>query len=76
MINNNDKDGPIEFLKDRLRKIRDEVQKIYTVKNVYVYDYEDDDYYEVNHEMNTFRGAEDIDSVVDLCDKTLLGVTF
>ena len=76
MINNNDKDGTIEFLKERIRKIRDEVQKIYTVKNVYVYDYEDDDYYEVNHEMNTLRGAEDIDSVVDLCDKTLMEVTF
>lgn len=77
MIDKNDKDGTIKFLVERIKEIREAVRGIYTVKNVYAYDYEDDDYYEVINEgfSNKF-GNDDIDEVVDLCDRTLMEVTF
>ena len=77
MIDKNDKDGTIKFLVERIKKIREAVRGIYTVKNVYAYDYEDDDYYEVQNEGFSDKiGNDDIDEVVDLCDRTLMEVTF
>lgn len=77
MIDKNDKDGTIKFLVERIKEIRESVKGIYQVKNVYVYDYEDDDYYEVQNEgFSNKVGNDDIDEVVDLCDRTLMEVTF
>jgi hypothetical protein len=77
MIDKNDKDGTIKFLVERIKEIREAVRGIYTVKNVYAYDYEDDDYYEVENEgFSNKVGNDDIEAVVDLCDKTLMEVTF
>lgn len=77
MIDKNDKDGTIKFLVERIKEIREAVRGIYSVKNVYVYDYEDDDYYEVQNEgFSNKVGNDDIDEVVDLCERTLMEVTF
>ena len=77
MINKNDKDGTIKFLVERIKEIRETVKGIYPVKNVYAYDYDDDDYYEVQNEgFSNKVGNDDIDEVVDLCDRTLMEVTF
>ena len=77
MLDKNDKEGTIKFLVERIKEIREAVRGIYSVKNVYVYDCEDDDYYEVENEgFSNKVGNDDIEAVVDLCDKALMEVTF
>ena len=74
MLDKDDKDGIIEFLKGRISEIRDAITRISTSNTTYVYDFEDDDYRETLHD---YAAPDDgVDEAVDLCDKTLLEVEF
>lgn len=70
MIQKDDKDAQIAFLKEHILKIKCMLDSVY-VKEIPTYD-ENDEYenYDVNYEVGG------INDIKDLCDKTLMEVTF
>jgi hypothetical protein len=64
MLQTDDKDAQIEFLKERILKIRDMLDSIFPMYDEY------SDEYELHYEVGG------ISNVKELCDKTLMEVTF
>jgi hypothetical protein len=68
MLQKDDKDAQIEFLKERILKIKGMLDKVF-VEEIPMYDGYSDEY-------EPYYEVGGIGDVKDLCDKTLMEVTF
>lgn len=68
MLQKDDKDAQIEFLKERILKIKGMLDKVF-VEEIPMYDGYSDEY-------EPYYEVGGISNIKDLCDKTLMEVTF